>query len=809
MLVLFLFASVAIGSTPDNYVPATFSGDGSTTEFSFTWPVSTGSDVQVILRTVSTGDQETLVSATDYTVSATNNDYSSGGTITTTETYSSSYELMIRRSTTQSQVITFVDTGIIRTSAINEGYDKLTRISQEFQEQIDRCLKIPNTESATTLFASSIDRAGQNVTFDASGNLTTTSVLSTGTANISTFGKTLIDDANALAARATLDLGLTDDVEFADITATDITATDIITKGPLVDVRAYGAVGDASGTADASLTDNTIALTAAFAAAGDSHLIFEADKVYKVTTTLVVPDGCTVNLNGSKIIFIVDGAIKCLQLQNYTSLLNGTIENAGTNPTSGGNYQSPVSIGDYNSGVGYHNIIIDGIELESNRPTNGNLLFITSDSYNIKISNILVSATANPIAIINIHFGGYTVYDTTGSTHPHNITIDNVSCLGFTNASSYLIQLRGCYNVYISGVNATNCKAGFSILPGDAGKDYVANANEAEKIGTGLVFENCSLSDIEDNGVFINGLAGQGGTITSTTDLELPVVFRNCNFQGSGDKAGIKPYTCEGVIIDNCKISNFKYGVSMQPDVAQRVTIKNCDIFDNTHNGIAQSSTASTYIGNNHVITHNYIHGNNTDTNADSSPHKGANNAGVYVTGDYWKIENNVFGEASETQEYSIYINDNIQRTRLMNNTTIDVNSTAYYNGRDAVRQGMLTSGFNNTTLAGTLFGGTYIPETEIIAKTIPVMVTADATPTIQGTDVLRSLGTTTITDFDDGVEGQIITFIAETSITITDGTNIFLSSSTNWAMTATDTLTLICKADGKWYEVSRGNNGA
>lgn len=82
-----------------------------------------------------------------------------------------------------------------------------------------------------------------------------------------------------------------------------------------------------------------------------------------------------------------------------------------------------------------------------------------------------------------------------------------------------------------------------------------------------------------------------------------------------------------------------------------------------------------------------------------------------------------------------------------------------------------------------------------------------DATPTVKDYSVFLTGGTTAITDFDDGLEGQIITIIAEHSITITDGTNIFLSGSANFAMNATDTLTLICKADNKFYEISRSDN--
>jgi|GEM_PF-3958655 hypothetical protein len=82
-----------------------------------------------------------------------------------------------------------------------------------------------------------------------------------------------------------------------------------------------------------------------------------------------------------------------------------------------------------------------------------------------------------------------------------------------------------------------------------------------------------------------------------------------------------------------------------------------------------------------------------------------------------------------------------------------------------------------------------------------------DATPTVGNGYYFLTGGTTTITDFDDGVEGQEIKIIAEHSITITDGTNIFLSGSANYVMAATDTLMLIQKADGKWYEMARSNN--
>jgi hypothetical protein len=82
-----------------------------------------------------------------------------------------------------------------------------------------------------------------------------------------------------------------------------------------------------------------------------------------------------------------------------------------------------------------------------------------------------------------------------------------------------------------------------------------------------------------------------------------------------------------------------------------------------------------------------------------------------------------------------------------------------------------------------------------------------DATPSIAGSDVWRTGGTTTITDFDDGYTSQIITVNAEHSLVITDGTNIFLRGGGNFNMVSKDTLTLLCKADNKWYERGRSEN--
>jgi len=85
----------------------------------------------------------------------------------------------------------------------------------------------------------------------------------------------------------------------------------------------------------------------------------------------------------------------------------------------------------------------------------------------------------------------------------------------------------------------------------------------------------------------------------------------------------------------------------------------------------------------------------------------------------------------------------------------------------------------------------------------------ADATPSVSGYHTVTTGSTTTITDFDDGRVGQLLTVLAEHTLIITDGTHIILNGSTNLTMAAGDSLTLVLKADNKWYETARMVNVA
>ena len=80
-----------------------------------------------------------------------------------------------------------------------------------------------------------------------------------------------------------------------------------------------------------------------------------------------------------------------------------------------------------------------------------------------------------------------------------------------------------------------------------------------------------------------------------------------------------------------------------------------------------------------------------------------------------------------------------------------------------------------------------------------------NATPSVDRLRSVKTGGTTTITNFIDGVVGMDILIRADHSVTITD--NAFLELGANYAMTPSDTLSLHMFTDTVWTEMGRSVN--
>lgn len=209
-----LYATVSTGESIREY----FTLGAATTEFLFLIPANSSDDIQVYKHLISTGVETPLVEDTDYTIIATGGDYRNGGTVTISPALGVTFQVVIVRSIKKSQETA---SGAITPTSIVAALDKIARTVQDLQDRNDRSIHLQ--ESDGTGFDMSLpgkdERAGF-LFFDDDGIMTFTANLIADSISASAFGTSLVQAADALAARVLLELTTTDAVQFAAITGT-------------------------------------------------------------------------------------------------------------------------------------------------------------------------------------------------------------------------------------------------------------------------------------------------------------------------------------------------------------------------------------------------------------------------------------------------------------------------------------------------------------------------------------------------------------------------------------------------------------
>lgn len=180
-----------------------YTGAGTTGPFSFPYYFLEDDDLVVIKRTIATGAEQTLVLTTDYTVSGAG--VPAGGSVTTVAAVASSYELVIFRDPDLLQGTEYPDGDRFPAASHERALDKLTMVAQRIKNLVERCFRLSDGDTSGASMILPIDRANKYVAFDANGDLVATSGTSSDII-VSAYAETLLDDANAAAARATLGL---------------------------------------------------------------------------------------------------------------------------------------------------------------------------------------------------------------------------------------------------------------------------------------------------------------------------------------------------------------------------------------------------------------------------------------------------------------------------------------------------------------------------------------------------------------------------------------------------------------------------
>ena len=185
-----------------------YSGNGSTATFNYTFKIFANSDLQVIIRS-SSGTETVKTITTHYTVAGAGN--SSGGSITFTSGNipTNTETVVIRRILPQTQSIDYIANDPFPAESHEEGLDRAMMTIQQIQEELDRSIKVSRTTSITTpeITDDATARAGKLLGFDSTGNVLDATIDGSGVAvsatNAANSATASANSASAAAASAT------------------------------------------------------------------------------------------------------------------------------------------------------------------------------------------------------------------------------------------------------------------------------------------------------------------------------------------------------------------------------------------------------------------------------------------------------------------------------------------------------------------------------------------------------------------------------------------------------------------------------
>jgi hypothetical protein len=161
-------------------VKNSYSGNGSTTVFAYTYRIFADSDLQVIIRSAA-GTETTKTITTHYTVAGAGD--ANGGSVTFTpgNVPTATETVVLRREVPQTQAIDYIANDPFPAESHEEGLDRATMNIQQLQEEVDRSIKLSrtNTMTSTEFTVDAADRANKILAFDSSGEISVTQELGT------------------------------------------------------------------------------------------------------------------------------------------------------------------------------------------------------------------------------------------------------------------------------------------------------------------------------------------------------------------------------------------------------------------------------------------------------------------------------------------------------------------------------------------------------------------------------------------------------------------------------------------------------
>lgn len=181
-------------------------GNGSASIYAYGFKIIEDTDLLVTVQDGTTGVETTKTLNLGYTVSGEGEE--AGGNVTLSANLTSGDLLTIRRVRPLLQETDIETQGVSDPSVLEDTFDHILMICQQQQDEINRSLRLPETEADLYELPTAAQRASKFLAFDADGEPIASDGGIDDALPVSSYIETLLDDTNAAAARTTL--GITD-----------------------------------------------------------------------------------------------------------------------------------------------------------------------------------------------------------------------------------------------------------------------------------------------------------------------------------------------------------------------------------------------------------------------------------------------------------------------------------------------------------------------------------------------------------------------------------------------------------------------
>lgn len=160
-----------------------FIGTGLVSTFPFSFKVFAATDLRAV-QADSAGNETGLVLNNSFTASLNaDQDNNPGGSITLTAALPTGSTLIITTAIAETQGVQLTDLGGFYPTVLNFLHDKFVILLQQQQEQIDRCIKFPTTDTSGSQLPNAESRVSSILGFGADGSpsIVTAAPITTGT----------------------------------------------------------------------------------------------------------------------------------------------------------------------------------------------------------------------------------------------------------------------------------------------------------------------------------------------------------------------------------------------------------------------------------------------------------------------------------------------------------------------------------------------------------------------------------------------------------------------------------------------------